>query len=123
MNVRPKDDNVFVQLEPLDEVRASGLVLIGKKPGAKEVRTGTVMAVGPGHWTEPNRTCPEGYFKPTEVKEGDRVILEAWAGENFQRGFFIPRHNGRGCNLGELGETRGEFRIVREDEILAVIED
>lgn len=122
MNARPFQDNVFVELEPLNEVRESGLVLINKKPGAKDVRCGKVIAAGPGHWTEPNSVCPEGFFKETTVKPGDRVILEAYAGENYQKGFFIPRHNGRGAELGALGDLRGEFRIVREDEILAVIE-
>lgn len=120
----PFADNVFLQLEDDTVTTASGLVFPSlKAAGAKRTRIGRVIASGPGYWTEPNRTSPQGVFIANTVRQGARVIVEAQAGDNYSKGFHVPRHNGMRACLGHLGELRGEFRIVREAEILGIVEE
>jgi hypothetical protein len=59
---------------------------------------------------------------PNTVQPGDRVIVDARAGQNYDMDLTTPRHN-KPTEFQELVGERGEFRIVREEEILAVIEE
>jgi hypothetical protein len=60
-------------------------------------------------------------FVANEVQPGDRVIVDALAGQNYALDLSVPRHN-KSTQFQELFGERGEFRIVREQEILAVFE-
>lgn len=112
--IRPTQDNVVLRFKPRPPVTASGLIHIPQT--VTESRVGTreaeVMAVGPGHTTR------QGKFIPTQVKPGEVVLVDALAGQNYDMDLNVPRHN----KPTEWGDERGEFRIVREDEILCVVE-
>jgi co-chaperonin GroES (HSP10) len=111
--LRAYADNVVVVLEPLPDQTASGLHLPQnrqeRRTGARRAR---VVAAGPGH------TKPSGVFIPTQVKEGEIVLVDALAGQDYTMDLTVPRHN----KAVEWGDARGQFRIVREDEILGVVE-
>lgn len=112
MSFRAYDDNVVIALEPIEQQTASGLTLIDSK---QKHRTAIVKAVGPGYI---NRG---GFRVPMSVKVGDRVLVEPYAGQDYSADISIPRHN-KDTRFQELFGERGEFRIVREEEILGVLE-
>lgn len=117
--IRPYSDNVLIELEPLPTVSESGLALVHTRaPGAREHRTARVVASGPGF----KRPCC-GAFIPNTVKPGDRVIVDALAGDKMKYDFDVsaPRQSGQPDIDHLLGE-RGAWRLVREEEILAVVE-
>lgn len=114
MNYRAYADNVILRFVPRETMALGGLIHLPQQ--VTESRTGTreaeVLAVGPGHWTRAGKWCP------TEVAVGQRVLVDALAGQNYDLDLTVPRHN----KPAEWGDERGEFRVVREDEILGVVE-
>ena len=108
-SIRMYQDNVAVRLEPLEQVSAGGLHLPQSRK--EKTRSATVLAVGPGHYKGAT-------FVPTQVQVGDRVIIDQIAGQNYDLDLSVPRHN----KPTNWADERGEFRIIREDEILAVVE-
>lgn len=111
-------DNVILALEPLPKETASGLAIVhNRAPGAREHRTARVIASGPGF----KRSCC-GAFVPNEAKPGDRVIVDAIAGQNYAFDLTVPRQN-KSAEFQEIVGERGEFRIVRHEEILGIIEE
>lgn len=95
MNIRPLHDRVVVKrIEAQEEVRGGIIIPDTAKEKPQEAE---VIAVGPG------KTGDDGKRQAMDVKVGDRVL--------------IGKYSGSEIKLGE-----GEFVIVREDEILAVIE-
>ena len=93
--IRPLADRVLV--EPLEEkdVKKGGIVI---PDSAKEKpQEGKVIAVGPG------KVDDDGKQIPMTVKKGDRVLM--------------PKYGG-----SELKIDDKEYQIVREDDILGVIE-
>ena len=118
--MRPYADNVLLRIEPPASETASGIALVhSRAPGAREHRTAVVLASGPGF----KRPCC-GVFVPNEVKPGDRVVVDALAGDKLKYDFDVsaPRQN-QIPELSELAGERGQFRVVRHEEILAIIED
>lgn len=110
--IRAYADNVIIRLEPLAKMSAGGLHLPDtQKTRNTGTREATVLAVGPGHY-EGSR------FIPTQVKAEQRVLVDALAGQNYDFDLTVPRHN----KPAGWADEHGEFRIVREQEILAVIE-
>ena len=110
-------DNVVIVLDPLETETASGIAIVHTRaPGAREHRTARVIASGPGYYTK------LGALIPNEAKPGDRVIVDAVAGQNYSMDLTIPRHN-KSSEFQELFGDRGEFRIIRHDEIIAILED
>lgn len=117
MTIRAYQDNCIIVLEPIETETKSGLAIVhNRAPGAREQRTARVIASGPGYYTR------LGALVPNTVKAGDRVMVDAMAGQNYAMDLTVPRHN-KSAEFGELFGDRGEFRIVREQEILAVIDD
>ena len=95
MNVRPLNDRVLLRRLEEKEVIKGGIIIpdtAKEKPQEAEV-----VAVGPGKLDD------NGKRIPTEVKKGDRIL--------------IGKYSGTDIKLGD-----DEFVIVREDEILGVIE-
>lgn len=116
--IRCYSDNVLLKLEPLSTVSASGLALVHTRaPGAREHRYAKVLASGPGYFTR------LGALVPNTVKEGDRVIVDALAGDRVKWDFDLsaPRQNAMPEMDHLLGE-RGAYRCVREQEILCVVD-
>jgi len=128
MSFRAYQDNVVVQLEPLETQTAGGLHLPQRtERGAMGMRFARVMASGPGHYAQrrggagSTMEMPRS-FVANETRPGDRVILPALSGSNFEMDISIPRHN-KSEDFAELFDAKGEFRIVREAEILAIVEE
>jgi chaperonin GroES len=95
MKIRPLADRVLV--EPLEEkeVKKGGIVI---PDSAKEKpQEGKVIAVGPGKLDE------DGKKIPMTVKKGDRVLM--------------PKYGGAEIKIDDK-----TYQIVREDDILGVIE-
>jgi chaperonin GroES len=95
MNVRPLHDRVLLRRLEEKEVVKGGIIIpdtAKEKPQEAEV-----MAVGPGKLDD------NGKRMPIDVKKGDRVL--------------IGKYSGTDIKIGDV-----EVVIVREDEILGVIE-
>ena len=115
--IRAYADNVVIRLEPRPTETASGIALVhGARTGARDHRRATVLASGPGFRDR------RGFLVPNEVKPGDVVLVDALAGQDYSLDLSVPRHN-KSSEFQELLGERGEFRIVREQEILAVLEE
>lgn len=94
MQIKPLGDHVLVKQKKEDEVTSFGLVLSGDK---KKKPEGEVVAIGPGKLLE------DGTRSKMEVTVGDHIILKSWGGDDVE-------------------VDKQEFKIVSQDEILAVIE-
>ncbi len=95
MHVRPLHDRVLLKRLEEKEVVKGGIIIpdtAKEKPQEAEV-----LAVGPGKLDE------NGKRMPIDVKKGDRVL--------------IGKYSGTDLKIGD-----DEVVIVREDEILGVIE-
>lgn len=119
---RMLQDNVLIVLEPKEAMSKGGIHIpqtVGA--GARDHRVARVLSVGPGHWTG-CRHCGtrKTTFVPTELVAGDRVIVEAQAGQDYRFDVSVPRHN-KSAEFQDICGTSGEFRICREAEILCVI--
>lgn len=94
MNIRPLGDRVVIKKLEAEETTKSGIVLPGT---AKEKpQEAEVVAVGPGG-------IVDGKEVRMEVKVGDKVIISKYSGTEVKLG----------------GE---EYTIVKQDDILAVVE-
>ena len=91
--IKPLGDRVLIKRVEAQEKTASGIII---PDAAKDkAQTGKVIAVGPGRITESGQTIT------LAVKEGDIVYFGKYAGT-------------------QAGE---EFLIIKEDELLGVIEE
>lgn len=116
MTFRAYQDNVVIVLEDQPSETASGLAIVHTRAaGAREHRTARVVESGPGYYTR------LGAFIPNTVRAGERVVVDAMAGQNYAFDLTVPRHN-KSTEFQELFGDRGQFRIVREAEILAVLD-
>jgi chaperonin GroES len=95
MKFKPLYDRVLIeQLE--EEERTTGGIIIPDTAKEKPMQ-GRVIAVGPGQRDE------AGEIHPLEVKAGDRVLFSKFSGT-------------------EVKMPEGEYLIVRESDVLAIIE-
>ena len=93
--LRPLGDRVVIQPTPREEMTKSGIVL---PDTAKErPQEGTIVSVGPG------RTLDDGKREPMEVREGQKVLFQKYAGTEFK-----------------LDEA--DLLILSQKDVLAVIE-
>ncbi len=91
-NFRPIGDRVLIKRLEGEQKTAGGIFI---PDAAKEkAQTGAVIAVGPG------RLDREGKFVPAQVKVGDVIFFGKYTGT----------------------EAGDDYLIVREDEILGVVE-
>jgi chaperonin GroES len=96
LKIRPLHDRIIVkQLE--EETKTAGGIIIPDSAKEKP-HQGKVMSVGKGKIME------DGSVRPLDVKVGDKVLFEKFAGSTVKVG----------------GD---EYMIMREEEILAIIED
>lgn len=94
MNLKPLYDRVVIKPIEADEVTAGGIVI---PDNAKEKPTrGEVIAVGEG------KALDNGSLRAPKVKVGDKVIYGQYSGSAY-------KHEGT------------EYKIVREDDILAIV--
>lgn len=94
MNIRPLGDRVVIKNVELEETTASGLVLPGTAKEKPQVAE--VLEVGPGGLVD-------GKEVVMVVKPGQKVIYSKYAGT-------------------EVKINREEFIIVRQSDILAIVE-
>ena len=96
VKLQPLGDRVVIQREDSLETTAGGIVL--PDSAQEKPQRGTVVSVGDGKLLE------DGSRGSLQVKTGDKVIFASYAGDTFSI-------------------EDEEFLLMREDEILAVIED
>jgi chaperonin GroES len=95
VNIRPLHDRVVVKrLEIQEQVRGGIIIPDTAKEKPQEAE---VVAVGPGKLND------DGKRSPIDVKTGDRILIGKYSGSEIK-----------------IGEE--DFVILREDEILAVLE-
>jgi chaperonin GroES len=95
MNLRPLHDRVIIKRVEEETKSSGGIVLPGT--AAEKPSRGTVMAVGRGKILE------NGDVRPLDVKVGDHVLFGKYSGS-------------------EVKLEGEEYIVMREDEIMAVIE-
>ena len=95
MKLQPLGDRVVVEREESEDVTAGGIVL---PDSAKDKPArGKIVSIGDG------KLLDDGTRAGFQVKVGDRVLFTSYAGEEFK-----------------VGDE--ELLLMREDDILAVIE-
>ena len=95
MKIRPLHDRVVVKrLEQQEQIRGGIIIPDTAKEKPQEAE---VVAVGPGKLND------EGKRAPMDVKAGDRILIGKYSGS-------------------EIKLDDEEYVILREDEILAVVE-
>jgi chaperonin GroES len=95
VKIRPLGDRILVKrIEEAEEIR--GGIIIPDTAKEKPMQ-GEIMAVGPGKTTE------DGKLHKLEVKPGDRILMSKYAGS-------------------EVKIDGVEFVILREDDVLGIIE-
>lgn len=97
MNLTPIGDRIIVRREAASEATKGGILLPDN--ARNKPQRGTVVAVGPG------RMKKDGTRAPMQLKEGDKVLFTAWAGDEFH-----DRKN------------PAEILVMHEADVLAVIE-
>ena len=95
MKIRPLADRVVVK-RVAEEERTKGGIIIPDAAKEKPVE-GEVVAVGNG------KVLEDGHVRPLDVKVGDRILFSKYSGN-------------------EIKIEGEEHLILREDEILGVIE-
>ena len=95
MNIRPLHDRVVIKREEEETTSAGGIVLPGS--AAEKPSRGVVKAIGKGKILE------NGDIRPLDVQVGDRVLFGKYSGS-------------------EVKVDDDELVVMREDEIMAVIE-
>jgi chaperonin GroES len=95
MNIRPLHDRLLVK-RVAEEEKSKGGIIIPDTAKEKPIE-GKVVAVGNGKILE------DGSQRPLEVKKGDRILFGKYSGT-------------------EIKIEGEEHLILREDEVLAIIE-
>ncbi|MSO59709.1 MAG: co-chaperone GroES [Ilumatobacteraceae bacterium] len=73
MNWKPLDDRIVVKPNEAEQTTASGLVI--PDTAKEKPQQGTVLAVGPGRWSD-----SEGKHFPLSIKVGDVVLYSKYGG-------------------------------------------
>ena len=79
MLLRPAHDRVIVRKDDPNKVSAGGIVI--PDAHAEKATKGTVLAVGPGKYSEKT-----GVLIPMTVKPGDRILFHPFAGSELNVG-------------------------------------
>ena len=95
MNVRPVHDRIMVRRQEEGE-RQIGSIIIPDTAKEKPLQ-GTVIVAGSG------KTTDDGKRVPLDVKAGDRILFGKYAGQ-------------------EITLDGEEYLIMKEDDVLAIIE-
>jgi chaperonin GroES len=94
MNIQPLQDRVLVKPLQQDEVKKGGIII--PDTAKEKPQEGQVIAAGPG------RISDEGKMLSMSVKVGDKILYGKYSGT-------------------EVSVEGGEFLIMRESDILAVL--
>lgn len=96
MNIRPLQDRIIVERVE-EETTTAGGIIIPDTVSKEKPQEGKVVAAGKG------KVTPEGKVLPLDVKAGDVVLFGKYAGS-------------------EIKVDGKEYLIMREDDILGVVE-
>lgn len=97
MKVKPLADRIVVKLVT-NESKSKGGIIIPETASKEKPQEGEVVAVGPGRLDSTT-----GKRIAIELKKGDKVLFESWGGKDYK--------------FDEV-----DYKILREDEILGIIE-
>lgn len=95
VQIRPLGDRVLVQRVEAEEMTAGGILL--PESAKEKPKEGIVISIGEG------RVLDSGERSTFSVKKGDRILFSAYAGT-------------------EVKYSGDEYLIMREDDILGIIE-
>ncbi|MFY9399403.1 MAG: co-chaperone GroES [Desulfomonilia bacterium] len=95
MKIRPLHDRVIVQRIEEEQKTAGGIII--PDTAKEKPQIGKVIAAGKGKKAE------DGTIVPMDVKEGDKVLFSKYAGN-------------------EIKVEGEEYLIMREDDILGIVE-
>ena len=95
MNIKPLADRVVIKMLEAEETTKSGIILTSKAQEKPQVAE--IVAVGPGG-------VVDGKEVKMEVSVGDKVLTSKYAGTEVK-----------------LGDD--EFIVVRQNDIVAIVED
>jgi|UniRef100_A0A7C3UXB2 chaperonin GroES len=95
MKVKPLADRILVERIEEEETKKGGIIL--PDTAKEKPQQGKVIAVGPGRIDE------KGNRIPMEVKKGDYILFGKYSGQ-------------------EIKIEDKEYLIMREDDVLAIIE-
>jgi chaperonin GroES len=96
MKIRPLQDRVIVQRIEEEERTKGGIII--PDTAKEKPQEGKVIAVGKGKMNE------AGKLLPLSVKEGDRILFGKYSGS-------------------EVKLNGNEYLIMREDDILGIVEN
>lgn len=96
MKIRPLHDRVVVRRAP-EETRTAGGIVIPDSASKEKPIQGEVIAVGPG------KVSDNGQLQTMAVKVGDKVLFGKYSGT-------------------EVKLNNEELTVMREDDIMAVVE-
>ena len=95
MKIRPLQDRLLVKRLEEKETKKGGIII--PDTAKEKPQEGEVIAVGPGKIGE------DGKRQPMEVKKGDKILFGKYSGSEVK-----------------IGDE--ELLIIREDEVLGIIE-
>jgi len=94
--IRPLSDRVVIEAQEMESKTAGGIVIPDTADKDKPMK-GKVIAIGNGKFID-------GKMQPLQVKVGDNILFGKYAGTNVK--------------LGAI-----EYLVMREDDIMGVIEE
>ena len=97
MKLKPLGDRLIVRRTEAADKSAGGIII--PDAAKQKPQRGTVLAVGPG------KMMKDGSRRALQVREGDRVLFTAWAGDEFK----------------EKGSSDA-ILVMHEEDVLAVID-
>lgn len=97
--IKPLSDHILV--EPLREEKKKGGIILPDTVDKERSERGKVIATGPGKWV--NLSTGESKRIPVEVKKGQIVLFKKYSPD-------------------EVKIDEKEYLIVREEDILAVLD-
>ena len=92
--IKPLENRVLIKMKESEETTKSGIILAGASKEKPQIAE--VIEVGPGQYID-------GKLEPMTVKKGDNVIISKYSGT-------------------EVKYEGEEYIILKEDDILAVVE-
>ncbi len=97
MRIKPIGDRIVVRRQPSQEKTVGGILL--PDSAKNKPQRGTVLAAGPG------KLMKDGTRRGLQVKEGDTILFTSWAGDEYRE-----------------HKSRDEILVMREEDVLAVLE-
>jgi chaperonin GroES len=95
MNIKPLSDHIFVEALSEEKTTKGGIFIPESTEEKPEM--GKVIAVGPG------KTNDEGKIIPLSVKVGDKILFTKYS-------------------PNEIKIDDKEYLVIREDDVLAIVE-